>query len=403
MSHYAEFERIALGDGEVVLEWACSAFLSDLMRDGLFEKLALRGKRVLELGAGSGRLSMLMQERGAKVCAADIEPELSLLRRNTGGSGVRVVELLWGKEGWARSFLSSERPFDVVVCADLIALEDTHEDLLYTLRQVVRETTTCVFCIKNRDDFSMHFMVLLHDAGVFEVEDLASAGEGDDEGEILAYKVTRCRSDDASPLTCFLCFVWCLKQAQLWLPKDLLRLIFHETRPGRLKIEYGKHTLQKIAKGKRVNFPLAEPLRSASVSAQVLQLTGGRVGHRKGVGLRFKIKLRVADTSFWQWFKQAEQTVLNSLPSAVRSQAYESARVGDDVLLLRYYFRRVNDCVTFHHTEEGELTAVSSCGNADVCVGCTLRLTFCISGVDGFHEPMRLMMGADELNFKPRH
>lgn len=117
--------------------------------------------------------------------------------------------------------------------------------------------------------------------------------------------------------------------------------------------------------------------------------------------MRFKIKFRVEDESFWQWFKQAELALLNSIPSTV-NYAYESVRVGADVLLLRYYFRHVHDCLTFHHTGDA-LTMISSCGNEEVTVGETMQLTMVIKGLDGFHTPMRLMMGVKELNFNPKH
>ena len=71
---------------------------------------------------------------------------------------LRAVPLLWGQEGWAGSPLSAEpEPFDLVVsvclfvslpdhapkvCADLIAISDAHEDLLWTLLALTSTTQT---------------------------------------------------------------------------------------------------------------------------------------------------------------------------------------------------------------------------------------------------------------------
>lgn len=76
--------------------------------------LAVAGRRVLEIGAGTGKATAVFARRGASVVA--IEPGASLaavLRRNTRGRDVTVVETTF--EAWP-----IERRFDVVMSAQAI-------------------------------------------------------------------------------------------------------------------------------------------------------------------------------------------------------------------------------------------------------------------------------------------
>jgi predicted nicotinamide N-methyase len=89
-----------------------------------------------------------------------------------------------------------EPPFDVVFAADLIAIEEAHEDLLWTLRRVVGPQCTCFFGFKNREDFSLNFLAMLHDTGEFEVAEEADVNRDnvEDGDEVLIYKITRRRA-----------------------------------------------------------------------------------------------------------------------------------------------------------------------------------------------------------------
>ncbi len=198
-----DFERLVLGDDTVLL-WSSGALMErHFCTPTVFARHGLAKRRVLELGSGSGLLAMHLARLGAEVTATDIEPDLALLVRQLRGAGmegrVRALELLWGEEGWRRSELArpeQEEAFDFVFAADLIAIEEAHEDLLWTLRRVIGPQCTCFFGFKNREDFSLSFMALLHDTGDFEVEeepdvDRANVEDGE---EVLIYKITRRRA-----------------------------------------------------------------------------------------------------------------------------------------------------------------------------------------------------------------
>jgi SAM-dependent methyltransferase len=76
--------------------------------------ISIGGRRVLEIGAGTGKATVVFARRGASIVA--LEPGASLaalLRRNTHGSDVTVVETTF--EAWP-----IERRFDVVMSAQAI-------------------------------------------------------------------------------------------------------------------------------------------------------------------------------------------------------------------------------------------------------------------------------------------
>ncbi len=102
----------------------------------MFDRHKLANARVLELGSGSGLLAMHLRSLGSDVTATDIEPDLTLLKRQIAKaqSDVKIVELLWGEEGWNASTIRNEPSFDFIFCADLIAIDEAHVDLLWTLR-----------------------------------------------------------------------------------------------------------------------------------------------------------------------------------------------------------------------------------------------------------------------------
>jgi ubiquinone/menaquinone biosynthesis C-methylase UbiE len=71
----------------------------------LVERLAdLRGRRVLDVGCGTGRLSVALAERGAKVWGVDASPEMLAVARGKAPRGVAFkearAESLPFKDGW---------------------------------------------------------------------------------------------------------------------------------------------------------------------------------------------------------------------------------------------------------------------------------------------------------------
>eukprot|EP00440_Ansanella_granifera_P045524 gb/GFBE01049320.1/.p1 GENE.gb/GFBE01049320.1/~~gb/GFBE01049320.1/.p1 ORF type:complete len:258 (+),score=39.22 gb/GFBE01049320.1/:1-774(+) len=82
-----------------------------------------RGRRVLELGAGTGVVGLTLGKLGASVTMTDNEPEvLSLLRRNAAANGLGALaedvrELNWSDPS---TFVKPAVPFDAIVAADVL-------------------------------------------------------------------------------------------------------------------------------------------------------------------------------------------------------------------------------------------------------------------------------------------
>lgn len=67
---------------------------SYLLRDYI-ESLELKGKKVLDMGTGTGILAITAAEKGAEVIAADIDPgALEVARENAGEEGFEEIEFV---------------------------------------------------------------------------------------------------------------------------------------------------------------------------------------------------------------------------------------------------------------------------------------------------------------------
>lgn len=191
-----DFERVDLGDGDSTLLWSSGALLQKHYCDPkVFNSLGLSEKRVLELGSGSGLLAIGLSKLGASVIATDIPPDLDMLQRQVARAqkasdtplDLTAEHLLWGED----CPLVHEH-FDFIFCADLVAIDEAHEALLWTLQRMIRGSTRCIFAFKDREDFSFSFMAMLHDLNMFIVKDV----EGIDlscveDGNVMVYEIVR--------------------------------------------------------------------------------------------------------------------------------------------------------------------------------------------------------------------
>jgi predicted nicotinamide N-methyase len=152
-------QRIELRDGELPVrqpaeaaelpddrevEWAPIApYWAVLWRSGIalareLEGLALRGRRVVELGCGMGVPSLAAARAGAKVLATDVEPEaLELLERNAADNGLEIETAVvdWTDQ---RGLVDSG-PFDLVIAADVLYERQAVSPLLELLPQLADE------------------------------------------------------------------------------------------------------------------------------------------------------------------------------------------------------------------------------------------------------------------------
>ncbi|KAF1371864.1 hypothetical protein PFLUV_G00273780 [Perca fluviatilis] len=127
-------------------------------------KVELKGKGVIELGAGTGLVGIVAALLGAKVTITDREPALDFLSANVKANvppdsqgSVVVSELTWG-EGLERYPAGG---FDVVLGADIVYLEDTFVPLLQTLEHLCSDSTVVLLACKIRYKRDTNFLSML--------------------------------------------------------------------------------------------------------------------------------------------------------------------------------------------------------------------------------------------------
>ncbi|KAK3543854.1 hypothetical protein QTP70_030059, partial [Hemibagrus guttatus] len=126
--------------------------------------ISLLDKAVLELGAGTGLVSIVACLMGAWVTATDlpdIMQNLSFnLSRNTRGHcryTPQVAQLTWG-EDLDLNFPSSIYNYDYILCADVVYHHDCLDKLLLTMKHFCKHGTTLLWANKIRFSSDLDFI-----------------------------------------------------------------------------------------------------------------------------------------------------------------------------------------------------------------------------------------------------
>ncbi|XP_043095337.1 uncharacterized protein LOC122345332 isoform X2 [Puntigrus tetrazona] len=121
-------------------------------------------KAVLEIGAGTGLVSIVASLLGAWVTATDLSEVLGNLRcnlsRNTRGRcryTPQVAELSWGYE-LDKTFPHSVYRYDYILAADVVYHHDFLEELLVTMRHFCQPGTTLIWANKTRFNSDLVFV-----------------------------------------------------------------------------------------------------------------------------------------------------------------------------------------------------------------------------------------------------
>lgn len=127
-------------------------FLEKNCRKGRFSPSKLKGKRVIELGAGCGVAGFGMALLGCDVVTTDQKEVLPLLRRNVERNtsmilqsnpdsfgSIKAAELSWGNEDDIRAV---GPPFDYIIGTDVVYAEHLLEPLLQTIFALSGPKTT---------------------------------------------------------------------------------------------------------------------------------------------------------------------------------------------------------------------------------------------------------------------
>ncbi|XP_075876308.1 uncharacterized protein mettl21ca isoform X2 [Nelusetta ayraudi] len=156
------------------------------------EQVSLVDKAVLEIGAGTGLVSVVASLLGAWVTATDLPDVLGNLRRNLSRNTrgrcrhtPQVAALCWGSD-LESTYPRSVYHYDYVLAADVVYHHDFLSELLVTMKHFCQPGTTVIWANKVRFQTDLTFTENFHKA--FHTSVL-------DDGEINIFMAT-CKSEE---------------------------------------------------------------------------------------------------------------------------------------------------------------------------------------------------------------
>ncbi|KAF8458922.1 putative methyltransferase-domain-containing protein [Terfezia claveryi] len=129
-----------------------------------YDSEKLKGKRIVELGAGGGLVGLAMASKfrdagDMKLWITDQKPMMELMKRNTElnelTNKVKVGLLNWGEPIPASI---ARAPIDIILAADCVYFEPAFPLLEQTLVELVEKDTLVLFCYKKRRRADIRFM-----------------------------------------------------------------------------------------------------------------------------------------------------------------------------------------------------------------------------------------------------
>ncbi|PON66487.1 Lysine methyltransferase [Parasponia andersonii] len=173
MGHELEFSQDPNSKHLGTTVWDASLvfikYLEKNCRRGKFSPSKLKGKRIIELGAGCGVAGFGMALLGCDVVMTDQKEVLPLLRRNVERNisrimqlnpdsfgSIKVAELSWGNEDDVRAV---GPPFDYIIGTDVVYAEHLLEPLLQTIFALSGPKTTLMVGYEIRST-SVHEQIL---------------------------------------------------------------------------------------------------------------------------------------------------------------------------------------------------------------------------------------------------
>ncbi|KAA0712053.1 Protein N-lysine methyltransferase METTL21A [Triplophysa tibetana] len=163
--------------GVAAVVWDAAVVLCMFLEMGTID---LKGKRAIELGAGTGLVGIVAALLGAKVTITDRKPALEFLAANVQENippnqqpSAQVSELTWGEN----LDLYPPGSYELVLGADIVYLEETFPALLKTLEHLSSENTVVLLSCRIRYERDERFLMDLKRR--FSVEEVHYDSERD--------------------------------------------------------------------------------------------------------------------------------------------------------------------------------------------------------------------------------
>ncbi|KAM7422334.1 hypothetical protein PAMA_010411 [Pampus argenteus] len=151
--------------------WEAALHLCGYLED---QPVELRGRRIIELGAGTGVVGIVAARLGADVTLTDLSLALPQLQANVSAnmpsSGwpfvpPTVLPLCWGKD-----HMNFPSDWDLVLCADIVYLQETYPLLVETLAHLCKSGAVVYLSSKMRKEHGTHSFYEEHLPTRFNVE-----------------------------------------------------------------------------------------------------------------------------------------------------------------------------------------------------------------------------------------
>jgi predicted nicotinamide N-methyase len=117
-----------------------------------------KGKKIIELGSGTGLVGIVIGLLGGNIIITDRKPLLNLMKENIQKNfiekKVKVEELEWGKDC---SYLNP--PFDIILASDVMSYcyYESQESFFQTLKDLSNKNTRIILSYEKRDMKDLEF------------------------------------------------------------------------------------------------------------------------------------------------------------------------------------------------------------------------------------------------------